>query len=178
MLFLCNAVFALGCGGGCSGSGSESSTGPTARSSDDTTPTRDTEGHGGESVASEPDVMPIVRLLGDVDPHARRVGIRIENRGTEEAALRGELALQRQDRGGWEDFSSDVDLRFDCDARPPECARLAPGGVLIPPPWLGTEGRAQCSSERGSRAPAGTYRFVARSCGGTHAIEGEPFQLP
>lgn len=163
----------FGCGGGCSGAGDERSSERSGQAG-----ANGREASGGEGAASDPEEPPVLQIVTTLDRHTRSVGLRIENRGTDQASVRGRVTVQRRQRGDWEDYDSNVDLRFDCDARAPDCATLAPGAVLIPPPWLGKRGDAQCACDRCADAPAGVYRFVARSCGGTHAIEGEPFDLP
>lgn len=166
------SVCVFGCGGGCSGPTEESA--HTERSA--------RHQAGGEEQREErapsEDEPPTVRVIGVVDAHARTVVPRIENRGSAETSVGPRLVVQRREGTEWEDVSANVDLRFDCRSEAPECATLAPGAVLMPPAWLGTLGDAQCICTRCANAPAGTYRFVAQSCGGDHRVEGEPFELP
>jgi hypothetical protein len=164
----------FGCSGGCSG--------PTEGASRDRSERRDNNGTGEENeqeAAGEdtPGVAPTVRVIGVVDPHTRNVNVRVENHGTAPTNVGGNLLLQRRDGDAWEDVSARVQLRFDCRTEAPDCATLAPGAVWIPPDWTGMLGDAQCDCERCAPAPAGTYRFVARSCGGDQRAEGEAFVL-
>lgn len=162
-----------GCGG-CSGA--SEAAGPAASS------TQRTEASGGgaapEAAApGEPGPPPVLRITGTPEPD-RRVAIRVENRGTESAELRGSLGLQRLRGDRWEDArAASLELRWSCEDEAPRCVTLAPGAVLLPPEWLGTSGDAQCRCARCSPIEAGTYRFVATSCDGAHTIEGEPFEL-
>lgn len=127
--------------------------------------------------AADPGPAPVLRIVGAVGRYDREVAIQLENHGSEAAEVRGRLTLQRREGDRWVDASTRIDLRYSCDDQAPECVTLAPGAVYIPPPWLGTEGDAQCVCTRCAPAPAGTYRFVATTCRGAHTAEGEPFEL-
>lgn len=172
---LCVAV--AGCGGGCSGSSSEES----ATSSGASQRTEASGGEADETARTEPRAdpgpRPEVRVTAEVDPHARHVTPRVENHGPEARLDRG-LTLERRQGREWSAVDAvDLALRFSCEDEAAECVTLAPGAVFIPPPWLGTLGDAQCACEGCEDAEPGTYRFVARSCGGGHELTGEPFDL-
>jgi hypothetical protein len=99
----------------------------------------------------------------------------IQNRGADAARIAARIAVERDDGGTWREVAT-LALRWSCE-RPPsdECWDLVPGGELRPPAWLGLRGEAQCACADCKPAPGGRYRFVARSCGGAHAMPGEPF---
>lgn len=175
MLVLC--VWIAGCGGGCGGA--------TATPADDPTEPR---AAGDDSHAAppteaadppvEPGPRPVLRVVGQPDPHSRSVALRIENRGAENAELSGAVALQRRSGEAWSDVEgTSLDLRFSCEDAAPECVTLAPGAIYLPPPWMGLVGDAQCLCERCAPAPAGEYRLVVRSCSRAHTVEGEPFTI-
>lgn len=165
-------LWAAGCGGGCSGG--------TGGASDDVVESEPREASGGERAEPEPPVdpgpPPVLRVSGEPDAHDGTVVMRIENRGTEAAEIAGAVVLQRQRGESFEDVEGvSLDLRFSCGEAAPECVTLAPGAVYLPPPWLGTEGDAQCDCERCATAEPGTYRLVVQSCNRGHTIEGDPF---
>lgn len=169
-------LWAAGCGGGCSGS---TSSDPTGEGMADTTQTESTGGAQTDEASEpvDPGPPPVLQVSGEPDEHSRRVAIRIENHGTDEAEIAGAVVLQRRSGEGFEDVEGvSLDLRFTCEDEPPECVTLAPGAVYLPPPWLGTIGDAQCACEECGPAPAGTYRFVVQSCNRAHTIEGDPFE--
>lgn len=175
MLVLC--VWIAGCGGGCGGATAAPADDPTEHraGADDTRPTPR------EAVAEppvEPGPRPVLRVLGEPDPHSRSVALRIENRGTENAELSGVVGLQRRSGEAWADVEHvSLDLRFSCEDPVPECVTLAPGAIFIPPPWLGGAEGDQCACERCVPASAGEYRLVVRSCSRAHTIESEPFAI-
>lgn len=162
-----------GCGGGCSGLAEEDPD-PAARS--------EARATGGEATSPDAPVVdpgpaPSLRVLGVPETHGRTVAIRVENHGAQ-TELTGAVTLQQRDGDAWADVDgASLDLRFSCREEAPECLTLAPGAVLLPPPWLGTIGDAQCICTRCGPAEAGTYRFVVRSCNGAHEALGEPFAL-
>lgn len=166
-----------GCGGGCGGALETGEGQPPPEQ----TPTD----QAAESPADEPPVSaepvdpgprPVLRVVGEPAPHERTVAIRIENRGSEPVELAGTIGLQRQEGSTFEDVSANLDLRFSCEERAPECVTLAPGAAYLPPPWLARLGDAQCECDECAVAPGGTYRFVIRSCNGAHTIEGQAFE--
>lgn len=173
--FFCVAI--AGCGGGCSGSVDEepSTSGSAAQR---------TEASGGErddeqpTPQADPGPPPEVVVTAEVDGHSRQVTPRVANHG-DQTQLASAFVVERRRDDGWTAVEDvDLSLRFSCDEVAPDCVTLAPGAVFIPPPWLGMIGDAQCICEHCRRAEAGTYRFVVRSCGGGHAVAGEPFELP
>lgn len=178
LALIASCLVIAGCGGGCSGSSEE-------RASSSSQAQR-TEGSGDERPAVEepppvdPGPVPQISVLALVDDHERSVTPRVESRGEEPAELSSRVALQRRSGEAWEDVDGgELHLRFGCDEAVPECLTLAPGAVLLPPAWTGKTGTTQCECEGPCPdAPAGTYRFVVRSCSRAHAIEGEPFELP
>ena len=177
ILALGSCLVIAGCGNGCSGT-------PEEAAPRDNRQAQRTEASGGEvdEVAPpvDPGPVPEVRVVGVVDAHERAVTPRVESRGDEPAELSSSVALQRRDGDGWVDVDGgELHLRFACDEEIPDCLTLAPGAVLLPPAWNGTTGTTQCECDgRCPDAPAGTYRFVVRSCSRAHAVEGEPFSLP
>ncbi|MCC6876725.1 MAG: hypothetical protein IT378_20650 [Sandaracinaceae bacterium] len=177
MRFLLSVFVLAGCSGGCGGPSPDPASGdPPA------------EAVGGEQARDPlppspppPADPPLgVRLTGEVDG-ARHVAIRLENRGTELARVAPRVGIEAlSEDGAWVRFEREAQLklRYDCGAEPPSCVELAPGGTLLPPPWLGTRGDAQCVCERCVPAPPGRYRFVVHRCDGAEDVEGEPFALP
>ncbi len=165
-----------GCSGGCSGPSEETT--PTSTATQRTEASGDE--HAGDTIpeaAADPGPAPVLRVIGETDRHDRQVAIHVENHGAEPAELRSRLTLQRREGERWTDLRTRIDLRFSCEEEASECVTLAPGAEYIPPPWLGTDGDAQCVCTRCGPAPAGTYRFVATSCNGAHTALGEPFEL-
>ncbi len=170
------AVTLTGCGG-CSGPG-ETEAAPASTAATQRTEATGSEATPEPTAAAEPGPVPVVRITGAPD-RDRRVAIRVENRGTEAAELRGAVTVQRRAGESWEDArAARLDLRYSCEEEAPECVTLAPGAVLLPPEWLGTWGDAQCVCTRCGPAEAGTYRFVVTSCSGAHTALSEPFDLP
>lgn len=113
--------------------------------------------------------------LGEAD---RRVPV-VQVHGSRPAHLAREVEVQRREGTAWHRVAT-VTLRPSCDAAPPadRCVTLIAGAELRPPPWLGTTGSGQCACREGCKpAPAGTYRFVVRTCDGAHEIAGAPFGL-
>lgn len=100
----------------------------------------------------------------------------IQNRGAEPTRLARRLTVQRQTDGSWTDVAT-LSLRDTCEGAVPEgCVSLVPGAELRPPAWLAREGdAAQCACHDCTPAAHATYRFVARSCDGAHAVPGTPF---
>ncbi len=120
---------------------------------------------------------PTVQVVAEVDSYAQRVSLRVENRGTATTELSGRVELERREGDQWQAVDVRLHLRDGCNGDSIECLTLAPGAVFIPPPWLGMLGDAQCTCEQCSSAPAGSYRFVVRSCSGAHPVAGEPFEV-
>lgn len=174
------ALFLASCAGSRSASSTERRSAPEATTSSASSTTEADHGAAEpRTPAPDPGPPPVLALRGTPSRGARGVEIVVENRGEDLARVAPSLALERRGEGGrFEPVRSvQLALRAGCDTPPPECLELAPGAALHPPAWLGTEGDAQCGCERCTPAEPGTYRFVARSCGGTHVVPGEPFEL-
>src|SRR5262249_54240648 len=94
-------------------------------------------------------------------------------------ALAPRVFVEQRDGTDWHDVHgiAELSLRPDCEHPAPDCVNLVPGAELLPPSWLGTTGDAQCVCTRWAPVPAGTYRFVLRTCDGTKRYLGEPFEL-
>jgi hypothetical protein len=133
----------------------------------------------GESSAIERDDEP-------TDPPPVTVTAVIEDAATVSASIRAreatrlapEVTVEHHDGQGWAAVAA-LSLRFDCEEKAPTgCVALERGAELLPPPWLGRKGKAQCSCEDCAEAEPGRYRFLVRGCGGGPPVTGEPFELP
>lgn len=181
MLLLTIVFASVGCGGGCGGAEAPATGSPTATEGeptvvavgDNAAPPVDPEPE------AEPEDVPSVVVRGEVQSGGS-VAIVIESRGSEATSLGGQILLERQVGDAFEavDGVAGLSLRTSCEvAEAPACSTLVPGAELRPPPWLGTLGDAQCLCTRCGPAPAGVYRFVVQSCGGSERVEGEVFTL-
>lgn len=112
-------------------------------------------------------------------PDEGTVSISVAVTGDATVALDPHLGVQRRDGDSWTDVHgiAELSLRDDCHHDAPGCVHLVPGAELLPPSWLGTTGDAQCVCTRCATAPAGTYRFVAKTCDGSRYYPGVPFAL-
>jgi hypothetical protein len=129
-----------------------------------------------ESVAASPRPEG-VRIEGRPGRY-REVSIAIEAHGPDVVRLRRDIVVERAAGDGFERVdAAGITLRPDCVTEAPECVELAPGAELLPPPWSGALGDAQCECDDCRPAEPGRYRFVATSCDGAHRIHGEPFAL-
>jgi hypothetical protein len=119
-----------------------------------------------------------IRLRAEAG-EGRLVTAVVEVRGGR-ARLSRTLGVEHEVNGRFEDLASvaGLELRVDCQTPAPECVELVAGAELRPPPWLGTQGDAQCVCTRCGAAPAGRYRFVVRSCDGRQRVESPIFELP
>lgn len=106
----------------------------------------------------------------------REVAISIEAHGPGAVRLSPVVRVERAVGEGFEQ-AAELSLRADCATQAPECVELAPGAELVPPPWTGALGDAQCACDDCSPAPRGRYRFVVTTCEGGHRVESEPFTL-
>jgi hypothetical protein len=99
----------------------------------------------------------------------------IQNRGADLARLAKQVTVEREENGEWRGIAT-LSLRWSCEQAPEEgCVSLVPGAELQPPAWLGRGGEAQCACPDCEPMPSGRYRFVVRTCQGTHALPGEAF---
>ncbi len=106
------------------------------------------------------------------------VEIVVGNHDSSEVRLEDQLEVERYKDGGWQSFGAqDVRLRYSCETKIDGCVELLPGVQLYPPPWQAASGPSQCRSRVNAPAPAGRYRFIAKSCDRTFVVFGEPFQL-
>ncbi|MEM9071246.1 MAG: hypothetical protein AAGE52_22230, partial [Myxococcota bacterium] len=108
--------------------------------------------------------------------------IHVENRGTAPVSLRSGARFETRGEDGWQPLQVEWTLRADCEATPAECVTLAVGAELIPPPWTGDRGDAQCGCERCTPVdPGAEVRVVVESCApeGTtpHEVAGETFAV-
>jgi hypothetical protein len=168
------AALLASCGGSTSSSGD-----PRATSTERVVTASDrgsTEGSPeSEPTPTETGPAPTLGLRGTPDADGS-IAITIENRGTELARIAPQLVLERAGSGGA--FRAveggSPTLRTDCEHDAPACVELAPGAALHPP---ALRGDAQCESAPSGAIAAGTYRLVARSCGGAHRVEGDRFEI-
>ena len=173
------AMLLIGCG--CGGSQASPAGEPSPSSSAETVQAASPAGTAGPASsrdpARDPAPPPVLAVRGTPDRHGR-VAIAIENRGTTTASVASAITLEAQRGDAWEALEGTaLTTRADCQHEPVHCQELAPGAALQPPAWLGTIGDAQCACERCGAAPAGTYRFVVRTCDGSHTLPGDPFEL-
>lgn len=170
-------LFFAGCSGGCGG-GAPS----TARTHD---PDRSPEGASGSSAPhtaaagatpsavdpAPPPELSVELVEGDV--------LRVRNVGDHAVSLRGAVKLETRRGEAWADAPLAFSLRASCDTPAPTCVDLAPGGELLPPAWLGTQGDAQCACERCVQVE-GEVRFVVESCApeghAPHRVESAPLR--
>lgn len=139
--------------------------------SDPASPALPPETHAGEGGG--------LALHGDPSRPGRAVGLRVANTGSTTLSIDSALTLEHESGGRFVPLEGmgRVTLRGSCTAAAPRCVTLAPGAEIFPPDWLGTTGDAQCACEECAPAPAGRYRFVARSCDGAKTYTGEAFTL-
>ncbi|MGF1469238.1 MAG: hypothetical protein ACFCGT_24210 [Sandaracinaceae bacterium] len=172
------AVLGAGCGEGCGAPSAPAVTPASPRSATLAEGRAGEEGSEAEGAPPDPGPPPVLKVAADVDRDGR-VALRVENRGAALATLQTALVLEEQAAEGWT-ARDDVRLALldRCGESPvPPCRRLAPGGVWLPPPWLGTVGASQCACEGCAPVDGGTYRVVVLSCGGAHRLEGEPVEV-
>ena len=148
-----------------------SSEAAVADPSDPASPALPPETHAGEGGG--------LAVHGDPSRPGRAVGLRLANTGSTTLSIDSALGLERESGGRFAPLEGlgRVTLRGSCTAAAPRCVTLAPGAEIFPPDWLGTTGDAQCACEGCAPAPAGRYRFVAKSCDGSKTYAGEPFAL-
>lgn len=180
-LFLALALASCG-----SSTGAGTTPPPEARTSSATTAAErgstEDDGEAASTTAAVDEGPPPVLALRGTPGHDGQVTIALENRGTEPARIAPRIVVERETDGGGGGFApvdgiGALTLRSDCETDAPACVELAPGAALYPPSWLGTRGDAQCACERCTAVPPGRHRFVVTSCGGTHRVEGEPFDV-
>jgi hypothetical protein len=139
--------------------------------SDPASPALPPETHAGEGGG--------LAVHGDPSRPGRAVGLRVANTGSTTLSIDSALAIEHESGGRFAPLEGmgRVTLRGSCTAAAPRCVTLAPGAEIFPPDWLGTTGDAQCACEECGPAPAGRYRFIAKSCDGAKTYAGEPFAI-
>jgi len=173
--FVCLCI--AGCGGGCGSANGEPVDDDSVADEQSGGETRVPPPRESEEII-DPGPAPVLRVVGEPNAHTRAVGIRIENRGDESTEIAGTLELWRLTDGVWRaEGSVQLDLRYSCEDEVAACVTLAPGATYLPPEWLGSVGRSQCACEGCAAAPAGSYRYVVRSCNRAHSVEGVPFEI-
>jgi hypothetical protein len=169
------ALVTVACGRGGDARQGPERTNPAANAaanpSDPASPALPPETHAGEGGG--------LAVHGDPSRPGRAVGLRVANTGGTTLSVDSTLALEHESGGRFVPLEGmgRVTLRGSCASAAPRCVTLAPGAEIFPPDWLGTTGDAQCACEACAPAPAGRYRFVARSCDGAKTYAGEPFAI-
>ncbi|MCA9580212.1 MAG: hypothetical protein KC416_00375 [Myxococcales bacterium] len=137
---------------------------------------RNPQDHTPPTAPSEVDLAGLV--LRTTATRYREVELAIEQHGREVVSLSTRVAVERQQGASWTKVASPFLLRDNCTDQPSPCRPLGPGGALTAPPWLGAKEAAQCDCGTCTPLPAGTYRFVVRSCEGERSLASRPFDLP
>ena len=123
----------------------------------------------------DPSPEPVLRFWAE--PNEEGATLHVQNRGTETVRLRSAVGLELKEGESWSDVPVELALRMDCESDVAECITLAPGAELVPPPWNGMRGHAQCDCERCVDLP-GEVRFVIQSCAPEghrpHEVRSEP----
>lgn len=172
----CVAVFVVlgACGGVGSGASKPAGGGPPAVEAASTAAREQASGAPPAGAASS--VASAVTLTAEVEEDGR-VALVLQNRDAAPVRVAADVAVERMGASAFEAFApTALALRFACDVPPVACLELVPGAELRPPPWLASAGRAQCNERGAEHAPAGRYRFVARTCEGAR-VEGAAFEL-
>lgn len=125
--------------------------------------------------ALDPSPPPVLRFWAEKNDEGAT--LHVQNRGTEAVQLRSAVGLELEQGEAWSEVPVELALRMDCETPVDDCVTLAPGAELVPPPWNGKRGDAQCDCERCVELP-GKVRFVVQSCAPEghrpHEVRSEP----
>lgn len=104
----------------------------------------------------------------------------VENRGPD-IALAWSVAVQRQDKGQWNNEVTSLSLIQTCGAPPPpDCFHLTHGAKIRPVQWNGLTCASQCAGACRANVYLGPghFRLVVSSCEGRRKFTGPAFDLP